>query len=67
GILVPCKAAGLSWDTVVAILDSRFVSGATPPDELAKLKTKYRALTADEAQRTLNLWNVRTAAPAKSI
>ncbi|MGY4308905.1 uncharacterized protein (DUF2336 family) [Bradyrhizobium sp. USDA 4369] len=67
GILVPCKAAGLSWDTVVAILDSRFVSGATEPDELAKLKIKYRALTAEEAQRTLNLWNVRTAAPAKSI
>ncbi len=29
GILVPCKAAGLQWETVIAVLDSRFMSGAT--------------------------------------
>ncbi|MGJ4928567.1 DUF2336 domain-containing protein [Bradyrhizobium sp. HKCCYLS2038] len=66
GILVPCKAAGLSWNTVATILDSRFVSGQTKPDELTKLKTKYLALTLDEAQRLLKLWSVRASAPAKS-
>ncbi|CCD88624.1 conserved hypothetical protein [Bradyrhizobium sp. ORS 285] len=59
GILVPCKVAGLSWSTVAAILDSRFVSGATKPEELIKLKTKYLELTLDEAGRLLKLWNVR--------
>ncbi len=66
GILVPCKAAGLSWTTVAAILDSRFVSGATTPNELTKLKNKYLELTLEEAQRLLNLWSVRTTAPNKS-
>ncbi|WP_316230763.1 DUF2336 domain-containing protein [Bradyrhizobium sp. SZCCHNR1051] len=60
GILVPCKAAGLSWITVAAILDSRFVSGATPPDEMTKLKNKYLELKQDEALRLLKLWSVRT-------
>ncbi|UFZ05657.1 DUF2336 domain-containing protein [Bradyrhizobium ontarionense] len=64
GILVPCKAAGLSWTTVAAILDSRFVSGATKPDELTKLKNRYLELTPDEAQRLLKLWSVRTGSPA---
>jgi uncharacterized protein (DUF2336 family) len=62
GILIPCKAAGLQWETVIAVLDSRFMSGATNPDELAKLKSKYAALTADEAHRLLKLWAVRSVA-----
>jgi uncharacterized protein (DUF2336 family) len=61
GILVPCKAAGLQWETVTAVLDSRFMSGATSPDELAKLKDKYGLLSADEAHRLLKLWTVRSA------
>jgi uncharacterized protein (DUF2336 family) len=60
GILVPCKAAGLQWETVKAVLDSRFMSGNTGPDELAKLKDKFAALTADEAHRLLKLWTVRS-------
>jgi len=60
GILIPCKAAGLQWATVSAVLDSRFMSGATNPDELAKLERKYAALTADEALRLLKLWAVRS-------
>jgi hypothetical protein len=65
GILVPCKAAGLRWETVHAVLDSRFMSGATHPDELDKLRTKYNALTAEEAHRLLKLWTVRLDAPPK--
>jgi uncharacterized protein (DUF2336 family) len=61
GILVPCKAAGLGWSTVAAILDSRFVSGETKPGELIRLKTRYLELTADEARRLLKLWNVRAS------
>lgn len=62
GILVPCKAAGLHWDTVREILDSRFVSGASNPDELGKLEAKFAALTTDEAHRLLKLWTVRAVA-----
>jgi uncharacterized protein (DUF2336 family) len=61
GILIPCKAAGLQWETVVAVLDSRFVSGATAAEELPKLKGKYAALSSDEAHRLLKLWAVRSA------
>jgi len=60
GILVPCKAAGLKWETVTAVLDSRFMSGSTGPDELAQLERKFAALTADEAHRLLKLWTVRS-------
>jgi uncharacterized protein (DUF2336 family) len=62
GILVPCKAAGLQWETVTAVLDSRFMSGATNADEIAKLRGKYAALTTDESHRLLKLWAVRSAA-----
>jgi uncharacterized protein (DUF2336 family) len=61
GILIPCKAAGLQWATVRAVLDSRFISGSTGADELAKLGEKYEALSVDEAHRLLRLWQVRSA------
>ena len=28
GVLIPCKVAGLSWETVSAILESRFATGS---------------------------------------
>src|SRR5579871_1004254 len=62
GILVPCKVAGLSWETINAVLDCRFSSGLTAPDELAKLKGHFVDLTLEEARRLLKLWTVRTAA-----
>jgi len=65
GILIPCKAAGLEWATVAAVLDSRYGSGATTPEELAKLKGKYLALEMDEVNRLLRLWTVRAVSPAK--
>src|ERR1700749_5071030 len=41
GILVPCKVAGLGWETVGAILDCRFSTGVTAENELTKLKSQY--------------------------
>ena len=38
GILIPCRVAGLGWDTVAAVLESRFASGAMGPHELARAK-----------------------------
>jgi uncharacterized protein (DUF2336 family) len=59
GILVPCKVAGLDWETVSAILDCRFSTGATAPDELARLRGQFTGLTIENAHRTLRLWTVR--------
>ena len=55
GILVPCRIANLRWDTVAAILDSRFASGATSPHELSMAKAQYVRLTLDNAQRMLQV------------
>ena len=60
GILIPCRVAGLSWDTVAAVLDSRLTSGTTGPHELAMAKAHYAKLTLDNAQRMLRFWQVRT-------
>jgi uncharacterized protein (DUF2336 family) len=64
GILVPCKVAGLGWETVGAILDCRFSTGVTAESELTKLKGQYAELTTENAQRLLKLWSVRAAAPS---
>jgi uncharacterized protein (DUF2336 family) len=64
GILVPCKVAGLRWETVGAILDCRFSTGVTAESELTKLKTQYAELTGENAHRLLKLWGVRAVAPS---
>src|SRR2546430_15860489 len=51
GVLIPCKAAGLEWETVSAILDSRFTSGSLGPHELARTKVQFASLTAEDARR----------------
>jgi hypothetical protein len=61
GILVPCKVAGLGWETVSAILDCRFSTGVTAPDELARLRGQFIGLTTENAERTLRLWTVRAS------
>ena len=65
GILIPCRVAGLGWETVSAVLDSRFTSGNMGPHELAQAKAQYARLTLDNAQRMLRFWQVKaTDAPA---
>ncbi|MBR1227028.1 MULTISPECIES: DUF2336 domain-containing protein [unclassified Bradyrhizobium] len=64
GLLIPCRVAGLSWETVAAVLDSRFASGNMGPHELAQAKSQYAKLTLDNAQRMLRFWQVKaTDAP----
>jgi uncharacterized protein (DUF2336 family) len=60
GVLIPCKAAGLSWETVSAVLDSRFTSGSTGPHELTRAKDQFAKLTTDDARRLLRFWQVRS-------
>jgi uncharacterized protein (DUF2336 family) len=62
GVLVPCKAAGLSWETVCAVLESRFATGSMSPLELARAQRQFAAMTRETAQRLLRFWQVRTSA-----
>ena len=65
GLLIPCRVAGLRWDTVAAVLDCRFTTGHMGPHELAQAKAQYTRMTLDNAQRMLRFWQVRaTDAPA---
>ena len=63
GILVPCRVAGLGWETVKAVLDCRFSSGVTAEAELSKLKRQFAELTIENAARLLRLWTVRLVSP----
>ena len=65
GVLIPCRVAGLDWETVSAVLNSRFTSGTMGPHEIARARAEYARLTLDAAQRRLRFWQVRaTDAPA---
>jgi uncharacterized protein (DUF2336 family) len=61
GVLVPCKVAGLSWETVQAVLDSRFATGSMAPHELARARAQFAKLTTEDAGRLLRFWQVRSS------
>jgi hypothetical protein len=60
GVLIPCKAAELGWETVQAILDSRFATGKMGPLELANAQKQFAKLTTETARRLLRFWQVRS-------
>jgi uncharacterized protein (DUF2336 family) len=60
GVLVPCKVAGLGWETVNAVLDSRFATGRMGPHELATAQGQYAKLATEDARRRLRFWQVRS-------
>ncbi len=60
GVLIPCKVAGLGWETVHAVLDSRFATGRTGWHELAAAKDRFAKLTTENALRLLRFWQVRS-------
>jgi uncharacterized protein (DUF2336 family) len=60
GVLIPCRAAGLSWETVHAVLDSRFATGRMGPLESAKAQGQFAKLTTENARRLLRFWQVRS-------
>jgi len=60
GALIPCKAAELGWETVHAVLESRFATGSMGPREIARAKAQFSALTIENARRLLRFWQVRS-------
>src|ERR1700730_18528061 len=61
GVLIPCKVAGLGWETVHAVLESRFATGAMAPHELAKASGQFARITTENARRLLRFWQVRSS------
>jgi uncharacterized protein (DUF2336 family) len=59
GLLIACKAAGLKWPTVAAILYSRIAQHTLPDTELSDARSEYLKLSAETARRTLRFWAVR--------
>jgi uncharacterized protein (DUF2336 family) len=67
GILVPCKVAGLRWETVGAVLNCRFSSGVMAPLELTKLRREFDGLTLESALRLLKLWTVKSTSSSAPL
>jgi uncharacterized protein (DUF2336 family) len=61
GVLVACKAAELNWETVSAVLESRFSTGSLAPHELAKAQGQFAKITTENARRLLRFWQVRAS------
>ena len=66
GLLVPCRAAGLAWETTEAIMECRYSTGSMGTAELARAKGQFTKLTRDNADRLLRFWQVRSAQPPQT-
>jgi uncharacterized protein (DUF2336 family) len=60
-LIIPCRAAGLGWPTVRALLQTRS-KGPIAPNEINDLKNDYGRLSIPTAQRVLRFWCVQKAA-----
>jgi hypothetical protein len=58
--LVPCRAGGLGWPTVEAILRNR-ISGSLSDEKIALAQRDFSKLAVGTAQRTLRLLQVRSS------
>jgi uncharacterized protein (DUF2336 family) len=67
GVLIPCRAAGLSWETVSAVLESRFATGSMAPHELVKARSQFAEITPENARRLLRFWQVRSSPSPSSV
>jgi uncharacterized protein (DUF2336 family) len=61
GLLVPCRAAGFEWPTVMAVLKCRSAHLLVADDDLARAEGDYSILSKPSAQRTLRFWQVQAA------
>jgi hypothetical protein len=65
-LLVPCKAADLTWLTVRSLLDMRSARHSISEHDLAAAATEFHKLSSQTAGRVLRFWQVRqtvTTAP----
>jgi uncharacterized protein (DUF2336 family) len=62
GLLIACKAAGIKWPTVTAVMQNRIAHHYLSETELFGARTEYLKLSAETARRTLRFWAVRAEA-----
>jgi hypothetical protein len=60
-VLIPCKAANLSWPTVDAVLRYRLPNQTVSEQIIDLARADYAKLTRATAQRTLRFMLVREA------
>ncbi|MCC8959353.1 DUF2336 domain-containing protein [Bradyrhizobium sp. Pear77] len=65
GLLVPCRAAGLSWETTAAVMECRYTTGSMGAVELAHAKSQFTKMTRGDADRLLRFWQIRASRPPK--
>jgi uncharacterized protein (DUF2336 family) len=56
-LLDPCKAAGISWPTLRALLQDDVFGRAATDDELIKFKNDYNKLSFATAKKVLEFWS----------
>ena len=56
-LLVPCKAAGISWPTLRALLQGDVFGRSASEDELIKFKNDYNKLSDATAKKVLEFWS----------
>ena len=61
-LLIPCKAAGLSWKAVEAILVHRPAKPSFDQKTLWQAQRDYGRLTPETAQRTVRFWRLHNRA-----
>jgi uncharacterized protein (DUF2336 family) len=63
-VLILCRAAGFSWQTVRAIILSRPGSKGTSTQGVEEALTNFERLSVSTAQRVVSFWQVRPARTA---
>jgi uncharacterized protein (DUF2336 family) len=67
GLLIPCKVAGLRWETVSAVLDSRLSTGSIGPRQSAEAKDQFAKMTTEHARRLFKTWQSRASSSRSSL
>ena len=62
GLIVACKAAKVTWPTVLAIMKARFAHHLISDEELATAKSSFLNISQVAAQRTIRFMKVRDVA-----
>src|ERR1043166_7845555 len=66
GLMIPCKAAGLSWPTVRTLMQMNPAHRALSEESMDGARRDFLRLSAAAAQRILRFWQVRTSVNGKA-
>jgi hypothetical protein len=58
-LLIPCKAAGLTWPAVRSVMQLHACHNTTSGEKFGSMRKDFLNLSATTAQRILRFWQVR--------